>query len=189
MQPASRDNLLNLPIAPGFEAHVSFERCKITGQILVRKQYRLDCECVVWLNSHLARYYDPKIAYPVAQHEFAALQLLQPYEFYPDPVELLPNGITMAYAGIPLAQARQQLTRESFLEQAETILGIFEKLELRHNDLLPWNVLVDGDRLRVIDFTLSEFAGRELMSSLPNPGWAQAGKDRQLLEHYGEAEA
>lgn len=189
MPSANPNESLELPIAPGFEAHVSFERCKATGQIIVSKQYRLDCECVVWLNSHLAQYYDPEIAYPVAQHEFAALQLLQPYEFFPDPVELLPTGITMAYAGVPLAQARSQLTRESFLEQANAILGIFENLRFRHNDLLPWNVLVQGDRLRVIDFTLSEFGGRELMPHLPNPSWAQPGKDRQLLDHFGEPSA
>lgn len=183
MQKKENNSHLNLPIAKGVESYVSFQKSSTNGEIIVTKKYRDDCKCIVWLNEYLSQYYNPKNGYPVAQHEYAALQFLKSYLYFPNPIQLKHDSITMTYSGVPLEQSSKQLDKESFISQAQKILKLFKDLGFYHNDLLPRNVLINKKQVKIIDFTLSEFNGIDIMSHIPNHNWAQAHKDYQLLEY------
>ncbi len=146
----------------------------------VVKTYKPGQPCVAWLNQHLARYYDARAGMPVAQHEYAALELLHPHGIAPRPLRREAGAIVMAYAGTPITFGLALGERE-FRAQAEFILATLARLSFRHNDLIPRNVLVDEGRLRIIDFTLSEFGPvRDVMARLPDPRWAYPERESDL---------
>ncbi len=171
--------LLSLPKGEHYESEISFDEHPTQG-IIVTKRYRLDCDCVVWLNNHLSQHYEPSLGLPVAQHEFAALRLLAPYAVAPRPLVLHRDAIQMAYAGLPLGAARR-MSYATYVRQCMRILAVLDQLGMRHNDMLPRNVTVSNGAVQLIDFTLAEFGGISIMSSLPNPEWARPGEDAQLL--------
>ena len=160
-----------------YESVIRFE----TGGVVV-KTYRDDCECIRWLNRHLARYYDPAKGQPVAQHEFAALRFLEPCGFVPKPLRLDHGSIAMEYAGVPVSP-RSEVSLDEYRRQCQSILATFAKLGFRHNDLLPGNVLVHHGRIKIIDFTLAEFDAVEIAGNLPDPDWARLGQDQALLTY------
>ena len=163
-----------------YESEVEFVRSEATGELQVVKRYRTDHPCVAWLNEALAEWYDPARGLPVAQHEHAALELLAPHGVAPPALELRPDAVVSAFAGEPVSR-RSRITADDYLEQCERILGVFTDVGLRHNDLLPRNVLVRDRRVTVVDYTLAEFGEVLLMDRLPDPAWARPGEDRDLL--------
>lgn len=165
------------------ESEILFDYDPEHGLVVV-KRYRVDAECIAWLNGHLSDLYPPERGLPVAQHEFAALSKLAPHGVAPEPVRLLPDGIVMRYAGEPIDSPNAAFTKDS-KRQFRAILDTLEALEFRHNDMLPRNILVHDGKLALIDFTLSEFDGVSIMRDLPNPGWARPGRDSDLLR-YGD---
>jgi len=177
-----QQNDLQIAVGTHYEADILFH--KVEGDLLVEKKYRPEVECIHWLNQHLAQYYDPKIAMPVAQHEFRALQLLSKYDISAKPVSLNQTSIIMHFVGVPF-QINHALSRRRYLKQCSLILDLFKKLNFFHNDLLPSNLLIDKhNQLKVIDFTLSEFDQICIMESLPNSKWARAYQDQQILNQY-----
>jgi hypothetical protein len=176
-----KNRVVNLPKASHDEAEITFEETVGLG-IVVTKQYRSDCECIQWLNRVLARYYNPSEGQPVAQHEFAALTLLRPYGFVPHPLRRGSDFIQMEFAGEPVGPDCG-ISPAEFRRQCEVILNTFKTLGFRHNDLLPRNVLTHEGRVKIIDFTLSEFGGIEIMTQLPDPNWAIPGQDHRLLTY------
>lgn len=163
-----------------YESEVEFIRSEPTGELQVVKRYRTDHPCVAWLNEALAEWYDPARGLPVAQHEHAALELLSPHGAAPPSLELRADAIVSAFAGEPVSR-RSRITADDYLEQCERILDVFAEVGLRHNDLLPRNVLVQDRRVSVVDYTLAEFGAVSLMDRLPDPAWARPGEDRELL--------
>ena len=170
--------LESLPEVVAFESYISFHQDPERG-ILVTKRYRQEVPCVQWLNRQLAEFYDPAEGQPVAQHEHAALELLAPYGFVPRVLSRDTDSIQMEFAGIPVTHA--SIPTAEYREQCQLILDTFERLGFLHNDLLPRNVLIDDGRVKIVDFTLAEFPGVELMSHLPDSRWARPGEDRKLL--------
>ena len=170
--------LESLPEVIAFESYISFHQDPERG-ILVTKRYRDEAPWMQWLNRRLAEFYDPAEGQPVAQHEHAALDLLAPYGFVPRVLSRDTDSIQMEFAGIPVTHA--EIPTEEYRKQCRFILETFERLDFLHNDLLPRNVLIDGDRVKIVDFTLAEFPGVELMSHLPDPRWARPGEDGKLL--------
>jgi RIO-like serine/threonine protein kinase len=173
--------ILNLPKGVHYESDIFFD-ADPTHEIVVIKKYKTDNECIRWLNQHLAQYYDPSKGLPVAQHEFAALKLLEPYGFVPKPLDLRPDSIVMEFAGTPVSP-EAPIAIEVYLEHCQRIMDTFARLNFRHNDLLPSNVLVHEGKVKVIDFTLSEFGDIQTMRNLPNPDWARPGQDSNILMH------
>lgn len=173
-----------LPLGAHYESDISIAPDPVHGMI-VRKRYRDDVECVRWLNRHLASYYADSGYQPVAQHEFAALQLLDPHGFVPTPLELRRDSVVMRYAGLPL-MAAPPIDPASYRAQCEKILQTLTELHFRHNDLLIGNVLVQGDKIRICDFTLSEFGNVSIMNQLPDSRWARPGEDHKLLHYLDE---
>lgn len=163
-----------------YESEVEFVRSEATGELQVVKRYRAEHPCVAWLNEALAEWYDPARGMPVAQHEHAALELLSPRGVAPPPLELRPDAIVSAFAGEPVSR-RSRITARDYVNQCERILDVFTEEGLRHNDLLPRNVLVRERRVSVVDYTLAEFGEVALMDRLPDPAWARPGEDRELL--------
>ena len=173
--------MLNLPKGVHYESDVVFDADPARG-IVVTKTYKSDNDCVRWLNRHLAQYYDASKGQPVAQHEFAALTLLEPYGFVPKPLDLWPHSIVMEFAGRPVSP-EAPIPVEDYLHDCRRILETFARLNFRHNDLLPSNVLVQDGRVKVVDFTLSEFGNVQIMKDLPNPNWARPGQDHNILTY------
>ncbi len=173
---------MTIPKGTHYEAEITF--FKEGDQIIVQKRYRKDVECIQWLNQHLSQYYDSEKAQPVAQHEFRALQLLEPYNISAKPLALEKDAITMQFCGIPF-ELQYSLSRKLYRQGCRQILDLFSKLNFSHNDLLPSNLLIDSqNKLRVIDFTLSEFGEVCIMDVLPNSRWARAYRDREVLDFY-----
>jgi hypothetical protein len=173
-------------LAVGYEAEIAVEGGDDGSPARVVKTYRRDHPCVAWLNERLAEWYDPALGLPVAQHEWAAYELLAPEGFVPEAIERRPDAIVLGWGGEPL-HAGCGLSVRDYRRQAAAVLEAFARLGFRHNDLLDRNVLVDGDRIRIIDFTLAEFGDVRLMDTLPDPGWARAGEDHRLLDHLRSA--
>jgi len=173
--------ILNLPKGVHYESDILFDSNPVHG-IIVIKTYRTDNDCVRWLNGHLAQYYDASKQQPVAQHEFSALKLLEPYGFVPKPLDLRPDSIVMEFAGSPVSP-EAPIAIEVYLEHCRRIMDTFARLNFRHNDLLPSNVLVHEGKVKVIDFTLSEFGDIQTMRNLPNPDWARPGQDSNILTY------
>lgn len=174
-------------LPPHYESRISFSRDR-SGRLLVTKTYKREHECISWLNSVLAGHYDPSAGLPVAQHEYAAYEALEPLGFVPRPVELRPDSIVVEYGGAPLA-ADSLIADGDYERQCRRVLESFRSIGFRHNDLLPGNVLISSGKVRIIDFTLAEFGAVELTGSLPNPDWARAGRDEDLLGFLREARA
>jgi RIO kinase 1 len=94
-----------------------------------------------------------------AQHEFAALSSLWsagvpvPYPVQIDGTEILMEFIGSDGVGAPrLAQVRPPRDQvEADFEQLRTAMEILAMRGLAHGDLSPYNVLVDGDRVVIID--------------------------------------
>lgn len=166
---------------PHYEADIAFTKDERRG-IVVTKKYRLDVACIAWLNKHLSNYYPAEGGLPVAQHEFAALTLLAKHGVAPRPIEALKHAIVMEFAGRPVAAA-SLISFKSYMTQCQNILTTLGRLNFRHNDLLPANVVVRRGRLKIIDFTLSEFNGIEIMNALPEPGWARPGQDEAIASY------
>jgi len=165
-----------------YEAEVSFFYQDDT--LLVKKRYRQDVACIQWLNKHLAKYYDPSRVMPVAQHEYAALNLLSRYDMAPKPLSLESDFIIMHFCGTPFT-LQYTLPKAAYLKQCHLLLDSLEKLGFAHNDLLPSNLLIDKEKkIRVIDFTLSEFDGIRIMDELPDQSWARPYQDREILRQY-----
>jgi len=165
--------------AEHYESDVCFDSDPVHG-IIVIKKYKTDNECVRWLNRHLSQYYETSSGQPVGQHEFAALQLLEPYGFVPKVVDLQPDSLVMEFAGNPVSP-EAPVKIETYLNECRHVLKIFAKLKFSHNDLRPANVLLHGGKVKIIDFTLSEFGDVQIMKDLPNPNWARAGQDDDIL--------
>ena len=166
-------------LPPHYESEISFAP-GAGGRIEVIKRYKREHECISWLNGELAAHYDPGAGLPVAQHEFAAYEVLAPLGCVPSPVELRPDSIVVEYGGKPL-RPDSPISESAYERQCDEILRGFESIGFRHNDLLAGNVLIDAEtRVRIIDFTLAEFGSIELMPSLPNRDWARPGEDAQL---------
>ena len=165
------------------ESEIFFYHDPELGLVIV-KRYRQDVECIRWLNSHLAKYYPPEKGLPVAQHEFAALRKLAAHGIAPDPIRLTADSVVMKYAGEPIHSPNSEFVLD-YRKQAAAILDTLQKLDFKHNDLLPRNVLAHKGKIHVVDFTLSEFDGISIMADLPNPDWARPEEDRNLLD-YGK---
>jgi len=177
-------NTLNITKPIHYESEISFLKDAMHG-LVVQKKYRNDVECIQWLNRYLSKYYDPSKGLPVAQHEFAALKLLTPFGIVPKPLRLEMGAIVMDFAGDPLTETLE-ISLVSYLEQCHFILQTFHKMNFKHNDLILGNVLVHKGKVKIIDFTLSEFNGVEIMKDLPNPNWARFGQDANLLSYFHE---
>jgi len=171
--------MLNLPKGAHYESDVLFDSDPAHG-VVVTKIYRSDNECVRWLNGHLAQYYDASRGQPVAQHEFSALALLEPHGFTPKPIDLRSDSIVMEFCGSPISPDAP-IAIKAYSEQCRQILDTFSRLNFKHNDLLPSNVLIRDGKVKIIDFTLSEFGDIEIIRDLPNPDWARPGQDRNVL--------
>ena len=148
----------------------------------MKKKYKTDMECIQWLNRHLSKYYNASHVQAVAQHEFSALALLAPYGFTPKPLGMETGSITMEFAGEPLA-ADSEISLDEYEKQCRIILNAFSRLKFRHNDLLEGNILVLNGRIKIVDFTLSEFNGIEIMKQLPNRNWARPGRDKDIRNY------
>jgi hypothetical protein len=173
-------------LAPHYESEISFAP-GAGGRIEVTKRYIREHECISWLNLELAAHYDPAAGLPVAQHEFAAYEVLAPLGCVPSPVELRPDSIVVEYGGESL-RADSPISESEYERQCTSILRGFESIGFRHNDLLAENVLIDAHaRVRIIDFTLAEFGSIELMPSLPNRDWARPDEDAKLLDLLRDA--
>jgi RIO-like serine/threonine protein kinase len=177
---------MTTPVAIGYESEITVEPDAGGRPERVVKAYRTDHPCVAWLNERLARWYDPALALPVAQHEWAAYALLAGEGFVPEPLELRHDAVVIAWGGETL-HARSRISAGEYRRQAQAILDAFERLRFRHNDLLERNVLVDDGHVRIIDFTLAEFGAVTLMDALPDPAWARPGEDHLLLDHLRSA--
>ncbi len=94
-----------------------------------------------------------------AQHEFAALSALWsagvpvPYPVQIDGTEILMEFIgTDGQAAPRLAQTRPDARLlESFFAQIRDAMSVLARRGLAHGDLSPYNLLVDGERIVVID--------------------------------------
>jgi hypothetical protein len=179
-----RQKIPRIPQVVHYEADVFFD-IDSADNILVTKKYKLNVECIEWLNEHLSRYYDRSQGQPVAQHEFAALKLLAPFGFVPKPLDLRADSIVMEFAGHPLT-ANSKISADDYLKQCRFILDTLAALNFKHNDLLLGNVLLDHGKIKIIDFTLAEFGVVEIMKDLPNRHWARPGEDKTILTHLAE---
>ena len=172
-------------LPPHYESEISVAP-GAGGRLEVTKRYIREHECISWLNRELAAHYDPAAGLPVAQHEFAAYELLAPLGFAPSPVELRSDSIVVEYGGESL-RADSPISEQEYERRCLAILRGFESIGFRHNDVLAGNVLIDPDaRVRIIDFTLAEFGSIELMPSLPNRDWARPGEDAKLVDLLAE---
>lgn len=160
---------------PHYEADIHFSRDPNIGLICIKK-YRKDVDCISWLNDHLSKYYPSTEGLPVAQHEYAALTLLEKHKVAPRPIAMLGDAVAMEFAGRPVSPF-SIISADDYKEQCLRILTIFEGIDFRHNDMLASNVLIHRGKVKLIDFTLSEFAGIDIARSLPQPGWARLGQD------------
>ncbi len=94
-----------------------------------------------------------------AAHEFAALAAMWsagipvPYPVQIDGTEILMEFIEVDGAAAPrLAQVRpDRRTVESYFEQLREAMAVLARRHLAHGDLSPYNILVQGDRLVIID--------------------------------------
>lgn len=162
----------------GYEGEIEYKKYKNFGKCIIKK-YRKDSECINWLNQELLQYYPNKKYLPVAQHEYKALEILSKHDLAPKPLELGFDYIVIEYGGRTL-EAFNPLSENEYLRQAKQILQIFNELNFKHNDLLPRNILVSKNKLKIIDFTLAEFNHIILMDKLPNKRWAYPNDERIL---------
>lgn len=158
----------------------------IYGKV-VQKKYKESCECVKWLNGYLDKYYPLKGIMPIAQHEASALQLLDKYGFVPKLIGVNEDSIFMEYSGESL-ELLENIDKSVFIEQAQNIHNIFNEIGFKHNDLLERNFLVKNGKLYVIDFTLSEFNGIEIMKDLPDKNWAYPQLNESIMNHFSKNE-
>jgi hypothetical protein len=172
-----------IPIAIHYESYITVFDHPSLGR-LVRKQYRDDHPCINWLNETLQDYYPKSKFLPVALHEARALNILSAIGLAPRLICCEANAVVMEYAGVPIT-ANPTIDALSFYRQAVYITERLISLGFRHNDLLPRNVVVLGEKVRLIDFTMSEFANIRFIDKLPNRGWARSGEDYRLF-CYGE---
>ncbi len=168
----------------GYEANIVFKNhYKHYGSVVI-KQYRDDSECVNWLNEILKEYYPDESIIPVAQHEFRILSILSKYDIAPVPVELGQNYVIMKKFGSCISDEKKYKGDKKLYTQALKILETLEKLGIKHNDLLPRNILIDNKKqIKLIDFTLSEIENIKLMDKLPNTRWAYPN-DSRILEYF-----
>lgn len=162
----------------GWEGDIEYKRYKKFGKCIIKK-YKKDSDCINWLNVELKQYYPSEDFLPIAQHEYKALELLSKHGIAPKPLELGPDYIVVEYGGKTLEEYNP-LSPEEYLKQAKQILLKFEELNFKHNDLLPRNILISKNKLKIIDFTLSEFGNIMLIDKLPNKKWAYPGDERIL---------
>lgn len=173
--------LKQLFIPDHYEADISFELKK--GRMLVKKQYRLQHDCVKWLNQYLVKYYPVKDFLPIAQHEFAALKKLSTanLNLAPLPFDIGFDFIVMEYGGNALSSSFWKISKKNFKKHAELLLNKLKEINFCHNDILPGNVLLCKGDLKLIDFTLSEFDGILIKEHIPDLSWGRFGKDSQLI--------
>lgn len=159
-----------------YESNISFCSNYKNYKNVVIKKYKIDCGCIQWLNKHLKTFYQFSSIMPVAQHEFRALEILYENKLSPKPLELGVDYIVLEKYG----QELKNFDKSMYL-QAENILKTLKELDFKHNDLLMRNILIGKqNQLKLIDFTLSEFNGIEIIKYLPDKNWAYPGDERIL---------
>lgn len=170
-----------------YESEIFIHDDPVYGKV-VQKRYKQEHECIKWLNSELQQYYSIEGVLPVALHEATALKILEPHEIAPKLIGVIGDSLFMEYAGEPLEELSQS-DRTKLAVRARSIQNKLRELNFKHNDLLERNILVQGDKLRLIDFTLSEFNGINLMNVLPNRDWAYPQLNEKLEDYFAGEES
>ena len=158
------------------------------GNPVIKKTYNAEVPVIRFLNDYLKNFYsvDTKTGgevMPVAAHEYFLLKKLEPYNIAPRALGLEENSVYLSFEGNSILHSDEKISREEFLIQARNILHVLRTLGIRHNDLLPSNVLIRDRRLKLIDFTLADFDPIDIVANLPDRNWARLNQDYNLLNY------
>ena len=154
---------------------------------MIKKTYRNDVPVIKFLNEYLKPFYAnlnvPENIMPVAVHEFFILKFLEPFNIAPKVLGIEKDCIFISFEGNSILHPDYIITEDEFLRQAKNILHILHKVGLRHNDLLPTNVLIRDWTLKIIDFTLADYGNIDIVSNLRKREWARLNQDYNLLNY------
>ncbi len=153
---------------------------------LVIKKYK-DAEQIRFLNEWLPQFYPnkPPRIMPVAWHEWSAIKLLYSHALAPFPIYCGKDFIIMTYVGKTL-EGEVVIDNGLYLK-AQKVLETLDSLGFKHNDLLPRNICINKNDIKLIDFTMAEFNGVSIINEMPNPNWAYPG-DERLLSYFKKGE-
>ncbi len=173
---------MNIIIEKHFESKIEVFKDG-EGNPIIRKTYDAAAPVIQFLNSYLKNFYSGEKIMPVAMHEYFILKNLEPYNIAPRVLGIEKDCIYMTFEGNSILHSEQKISRQEFLFQAKNILHILHSLGIRHNDLTPPNVLIRDRTLKIIDFTLADFGNLDIVSNLPDRGWAYLNQDYNLLNY------
>lgn len=169
-------------IEPHYESKIEILKDN-EGNLIVKKTYDEKAPVINFLNGYLKNYYPANEIMPVAIHEYCILKNLEPFNIAPRALGIEKNCIYMSFEGNSILSSAQRLTKDEFLTQARNILHIFHIFGIRHNDLIPSNVLIRDRTLKIIDFTLTDYGNIDIVSNLPDRHWAYLNQDYNLLNY------
>ncbi len=158
------------------------------GNLIIKKTYRAYVPVIRFLNEYLRPFYAEAMKIPddlmaVVAHEYFILKALEPYNIAPKVLSAGKDCLYMTFEGNSILHADCTITESDFRRQAKNILHILHRLGIRHNDLLPQNVLIRDCTVKIIDFTLADYGKIDIVANLPDRKWARLNQDYNLINY------
>ena len=160
----------------GFESVVLISSDKNT----VRKIYLPFHSSTRWLSKYLRGFYAcPIWQNPIAYHEHQVMMHLEQYDIAP--LSTLNNhSIDTGYSGSPLG-TNQNISQDLLLNEGRRLFNGLRHAGVQHNDIRRKNILFNGSRLTLIDFSLSDTPWLSISDLIPNKSWGRFGPNNRLL--------
>lgn len=160
----------------GFESVVLISSDRTT----VRKIYVPFHSSTRWLAKYLRNFYAcPTWQNPIAYHEHQILKHLEKYDVAPAST-LNAHSIDTKYAGNPI-KSNQYIPRDILVNEGLRLFKGLQSAGIQHNDIRDENILFDGSKLTLIDFSVSDTPWLSISQSIPDLSWGRFGSNDRLL--------
>lgn len=147
---------------------------------IVRKIYVPFHSSTRWLSKYLRSFYAcPIWQNPIAYHEHQIMKHLEKYDIAPVS-NLKRHSIDTKYAGNPIG-ANQSIPQDLLVNEGRRLFDGLRHAGVQHNDIRGKNILFDGSRLTLIDFSLSDTPWLSISTSVPDLSWGRFGPNHRLL--------
>ena len=133
-----------------------------------------------WLSKCLRSFYAcPIWQNPIAYHEHQIMMHLEQYDIAPLSA-LNSRSINTRYSGSPITNIRN-IPQDLLLNEGRRLFNGLHHAGVQHNDIRGKNILFNGSRLTLIDFSLSDTPWLSISDLIPDKSWGRFGPNNRLL--------
>jgi serine/threonine protein kinase len=90
------------------------------------------------------------------------------------------RSIKTRYSGSPIT-TNQNIPQDLLLNEGRRLFNGLHHAGVQHNDIRGKNILFNGSRLTLIDFSLSDTPWLSISDLIPDKSWGRFGPNNRLL--------